>query len=152
MFIFETENMIKLSSHNRSCWNADHADCRLHTADCTLQTECYFFTCTFSKLCQVKWLKIKPFSASYNGYERNIIFLNFLDCWWSSLVSLCNSNRWLAVISSNLTDTDVIVVIVVYLPKNKYSDFHVFGGSVSVRITRRRAATWNFSQIILNEN
>ena len=37
-------------------------------------------------------------------------FLNFLDCWWSSLVSLCNWNRWLAVISSNLTDTDVIVV------------------------------------------
>ena len=36
----------------------------------------------------------------------------------------------------------------VYLPKNKYSDFHVFGGSVSVRIKRRRAATWNFSQII----
>ena len=149
MFICETENMIKLSSHNRSCWNADHADCTLQTVQ-TVQTECYFFTCTFSKLCQVKWLKIKPFSASYNGYERH--FLNFLDCWWSSLVSLCNSNRWLAVISSNLTDTDVIVVIVVYLPKNKYSDFHVFGGSVSVRIKRRRAATWNFSQIILNEN
>ena len=37
-------------------------------------------------------------------------FLNFLDCWWSSLVSLCNSNRWLAVISSNLTHTDVIVI------------------------------------------
>ena len=35
----------------------------------------------------------------------------------------------------------------VYLPKNKYSDFHVFGGSVSGRIKRRRAATWNFSQI-----
>ena len=26
MFIFETENMIKLSSPNRSCWNADHAE------------------------------------------------------------------------------------------------------------------------------
>ena len=38
-------------------------------------------------------------------------FLNdFLDCWWSSLVSLCNSNLWLAVTPSNLTDTDVIVV------------------------------------------
>ena len=24
----------------------------------------------------------------------------------------------------------------VYFPKNKYSDFHVFGGSVSVRINR----------------
>ena len=61
-----------------------------------------------------------------------------------------------------LTDTDVIVVSsgyqtktfemglalkcvnksTVYLPKNKYiSDFHAFGGSVSVRIKRRRAAT-----------
>ena len=29
----------------------------------------------------------------------------------------------------------------VYLPRNKYSNFHVFGGSVSVRIKRRRAAT-----------
>ena len=27
----------------------------------------------------------------------------------------------------------------------KYCDFHVFGGFVSVRIMRRRAATWNFS-------
>ena len=42
----------------------------------------------------------------------------------------------------------------VYLPKNKYSDFHVFGGSISVRIKRRTAATAtrNFSQIIFNEN
>ena len=41
----------------------------------------------------------------------------------------------------------------VYLPKNKYSDFHVFGGSKSVRIKRRSwAATWNFSLIIFNEN
>ena len=48
MFIFETENMIKLSSHNRSCWNADHADCRLQIVQTvqTVQTECYFFTCT----------------------------------------------------------------------------------------------------------
>ena len=49
---------------------------------------------------QVKWLKIKRFSASYNGYERH--FLNFVDCWWlPCLVSLCNSNRCLSAISSN---------------------------------------------------
>ena len=59
--------------------------------------------------CQVKWLRIKPFSTFVQRLrERH--FLNFLDCWWLSLVSLCNSNRWLAVISLNLTDTDVIVV------------------------------------------
>ena len=34
-----------------------------------------------------------------------------------------------------------IYLYTVDLPKNKYSDFHVFGGSVSVRIERRRAAT-----------
>ena len=44
------------------------------------------------KAFQVNWLKTKPFLASYNGYERH--FLNFLDCWWSSLVLLCNSNQW----------------------------------------------------------
>ena len=31
----------------------------------------------------------------------------------------------------------------VYLPT--HSDFRVFGGSVSIRIKKRRAATWNFS-------
>ena len=57
----------------------------------------------FSNGPSLRWLKIKPFSASYNGYgERH--FLNFLECSWSSLVSLCNSNRWLAVIFSNLTE------------------------------------------------
>ena len=58
---------------------------------------------------QVKWLKIKPFSASYNGYERH--FFNFLDCWWLSLVSLCNSNRWFAVISSNLVQIPMLSLL-----------------------------------------
>ena len=59
------------------------------------------FLSTGSFSVQVKWLKIKPFSASYNGYAYERHFLNFLDCWWLSLVSLCNSNQWFAVISSN---------------------------------------------------
>ena len=54
---------------------------------------CFIYFFSRRSFFQVKWLKIKPFSASYNGYQRDIIFLNFLDCWWSSLVSLCNSNR-----------------------------------------------------------
>ena len=86
------------------------ADCRLQTADCADRADCadwvFFFYLYLNFL--VKFLLSSPEGAS--TIAKVSCFLNFLDCWWSSLVSLCNSNRWLAVISSNLTDTDVIVV------------------------------------------
>ena len=148
MFICETENMIKLSSHNRACWNADNADCRPCRPCRLCRLSVIFLLVPF----QVKWLKIKSFSASYNGYERDISSISLIvddRLWFHSVIQTGDLPSFLQILQIPMSSN---VVIVVYLPKNKYSDFHVFGGSVSVRIKRRRAATWNFSQIILNEN
>ena len=120
MFICETENMIKLSSHNRSCWNADHADCRLQTVQ-TVQTECYFFTCTFSKPCQVKWLKIKPFSASYNGYERDISSISLIvddRLWFHSVIQTGDLPSFLQILQIPMSSLSSLSSLYIYLKIN----------------------------------
>ena len=94
--LFALCSSVKLKTWSSCPLTTGHVETQtMQTADCTLQTvqtvqtECYFFTCTFSKLCQVKWLKIKPFSASYNGYERDISSISLIvddRLWFHSVI------------------------------------------------------------------
>ena len=70
------------SAYERSCWNVDHADCRLRTADWAVRADCadwvfFFFYLYLNSL--VKFLLYYPEGAS--TMEEGKLFLSVTIIW-----------------------------------------------------------------------